>query len=87
MQEWMNIIVTLIAFAVLWWRLTARTAGKSDTAELRACLDNRKQSHFWLFVGSFFMLLLASVTYLSPRWGLVHGALGVSIHLPPLWGF
>ncbi len=25
--------------------------------------------------------------YLSPRWGFGEGVFGVSIHLPPLWGY
>ena len=53
--------------------------------ELRACLNNRQQSHFWSFVESLFVFFLSSVTYLSPRWGLVHGALGISIHLQDLY--
>ena len=39
MQEWMNIIVTLLAFAALWWRLTERTAAKSDIEELRSDME------------------------------------------------
>ncbi len=44
MQEWMNIIVTLLAFAALWWRLTARTAGKSDMAELGSDVDGTEEN-------------------------------------------
>ena len=33
------------------------------------------------------MFLFLSATYLSPRWGLGARGFGVSIHLPPLWGF
>ena len=33
------------------------------------------------------MLLLLPATYLSPRWGLGARDFGVSIYLPPLWGF
>ena len=31
---------------------------------LRACLNNRWQSHFWSFVESFFMFSLLAATYL-----------------------
>ena len=44
MQEWINTIVTLLAFATLWWRLTARTAGKSDIAELRSDVDGTEEN-------------------------------------------
>lgn len=44
MQEWINTIVTLLAFAALWWRLTARTAGKSDIAELRIDVDGTEEN-------------------------------------------
>ena len=33
------------------------------------------------------MFSLLAATYLSPRWGLGVRGFGVSIHLPPLWGF
>ena len=33
------------------------------------------------------MHLLLYATYLSPRWGLGARGSGVSIHLPPRWGF
>ena len=33
------------------------------------------------------MYLLLSAAYLSPRWGLGARGFGVSIHLPPLWGY
>ena len=39
MQEWMKIIVTLLAFAAPWWRLTARTAAKSDIEELGSDME------------------------------------------------
>ena len=38
--EWMNIAVTLLAFAALWWGLTARVTAKSDMEVLRRDMDD-----------------------------------------------
>ena len=35
MPEWINIIVTLLAFAAVWWRLAVRAAEKRDIVERR----------------------------------------------------
>ena len=51
----------------------------------RACLNNRQRSHFCSFVGSPFMFLMLSATYLSPRWGLGTRGFGVSTHLQDLY--
>ncbi len=40
MLEWMNIAVTLLAFAALWWGLTARVTAKSDMEVLRRDLED-----------------------------------------------
>ena len=37
---------------------------QKDAICLRACLNNRWQSHFWSFVESFFMFSLLAATYL-----------------------
>ena len=43
------------------WQLTP---AMSSSAAFSACLNNRWQSHFWSFVGSFFMFSLLAATYL-----------------------
>ena len=54
--------------------------------EVRVCLNNRLQRHFWSFVGSFVMYLVLSATYL---WDLYRTGFTIAlvIHsLDSLWG-
>ena len=42
--EWMNIAVTVLAFAALWWGLTARVTAKSDMEMLRRDIDDADEN-------------------------------------------
>lgn len=43
MPEWINIIVTLRAFAAVWWRLAVRAAQRSHIEESRSDIEEAEE--------------------------------------------
>ena len=43
MPEWINTIVTLLAFAAVWWRLAVRAAEKSHIEEPRSDMERAEE--------------------------------------------